>query len=127
MRSVSIRGRTSRSIRHSPGKLLELVAREEDGREPPYGPALDLGTGSGVWGVQLAKRGWRVTGVDIVEKALRRARERVDEAGVEMRLVHGDVTALQRIGASARASAWCSTPAPSTASATPSARRWAAR
>ena len=77
------------------GKLLELVAKEEDGREPPYGPALDLGTGSAVWGVQLAQRGWRVTGVDIVEKALRRARERVDEAGVEVRLIQGDVTALR--------------------------------
>jgi hypothetical protein len=31
-----------------------------------------------------------------VEKALRRARERVDGAGVEMRLVHGDVTALRQ-------------------------------
>jgi cyclopropane fatty-acyl-phospholipid synthase-like methyltransferase len=77
------------------GKLLELVAREEDGREPPYGPALDLGCGSAVWGVRLAKRGWHVTGVDMVEKALERARERVDEGGVEMRLVRGDVTALR--------------------------------
>ena len=77
-------------------KLLELVAREENGHEPPYGPALDIGTGSGVWGVQLARRGWEVTGVDIVEKALRRARERADAAGVEMRLVHGDVTDLRR-------------------------------
>ena len=77
-------------------KLLQLVAREEAEGEPPYGPALDLGTGSAVWGVQLAQRGWRVTGVDIVEKALRRARERIDEAGVEMRLVRGDVTALRR-------------------------------
>jgi cyclopropane fatty-acyl-phospholipid synthase-like methyltransferase len=77
-------------------KLLELVAGEEVGSEPPFGPALDLGTGSAVWGVRLAKRGWEVTGVDIVEKALRRARERVDEAGVEMRLVRGDVTALRR-------------------------------
>jgi cyclopropane fatty-acyl-phospholipid synthase-like methyltransferase len=76
------------------GKLLELIAREEDGQGPPYGPALDLGTGSGVWGVQLAQRGWQVTGVDIVEKALRRARERADGAGVEMRLVQGDVTDL---------------------------------
>jgi SAM-dependent methyltransferase len=76
-------------------KLLELVASEEDGYGPPYGSALDLGTGSGVWGILLAKRGWEVTGIDIVEKALRRARERVDEAGVEMRLVHGDVTALR--------------------------------
>jgi cyclopropane fatty-acyl-phospholipid synthase-like methyltransferase len=75
---------------------LELVAREEVGREPPYGLALDLGTGSAVWGVRLAKRGWRVTGIDMVEKALRRARERVDEAGVEMRLVRGDVTALRQ-------------------------------
>ena len=77
-------------------KLLELVAREENGHGPPYGPALDLGTGSGVWGVQLARRGWSVTGVDIVEKALCRARERVEEAGVEMRLVHADVTRLRR-------------------------------
>ena len=77
------------------GKLLELVAREEAGHEPPYGPALDLGTGSAVWGVQLAQRGWEVTGVDLVEKALARARERIAAAGVEMRLVRGDVTALR--------------------------------
>ena len=78
------------------GKLLELVAREEDGYGPPFGSALDLGTGSAVWGVELAKRGWEVTGIDIVEKSLRRARERMDEAGVEMSLVRGDVTALQK-------------------------------
>jgi Methyltransferase domain len=43
----------------------------------------------------LAERGWEVTGVDLVEKALRRARERVGEAGVDMRLLRGDVTALR--------------------------------
>jgi SAM-dependent methyltransferase len=75
-------------------KLLELVAREEEGHEPPYGPVLDVGTGSGVWGVELAKRGWDVTGVDIVPRALARARERVDDAGVEMRLLEADVTGL---------------------------------
>ncbi len=78
------------------GKLLELVGREENGQKPPYGQALDLGTGSGVWGVQLAQRGWRVTGVDVVEKALRRARERADEAGVEIDLAQADVTALRQ-------------------------------
>src|SRR4051794_3832628 len=77
-------------------KLMELVAREEEGREAPYGQALDMGTGSGTWGVRLAERGWEVTGLDIVDKALHRARERADEAGVEMRLVHGDVTALSK-------------------------------
>ena len=72
-----------------------LFEREEDGREPPYGPALDLGCGSGIWGVKLAQRGWQVTGVDLVEKALDRARERVREAGTEMRVVKGDVTDLR--------------------------------
>ena len=79
-------------------KLSELFEREESGREPPYGPALDLGCGSAVWGVPLAKRGWQVTGVDIVDKALERARERVKKAGVEARIRHADVTALREAG-----------------------------
>lgn len=77
--------------------LLELVAREEDGG-PPHGKALDIGTGSGVWGVRLAERGWEVTAVDIVELALRRARERAEEAGIRMDVVRGDVTALREAG-----------------------------
>jgi len=84
-------------VEHEPfaERLVELIARDEDEYGPPFGAALDLGTGSGVWGVELAKRGWEVTGVDYVEKALRRARERVEEEGVEMRLVRGDVTAME--------------------------------
>lgn len=78
-------------------KLMELIAREEDGG-PPHGPALDIGTGSGVWGVRLAERGWQVTGVDTIERALDRARGRVEEAGVDMRVVQADVTALREAG-----------------------------
>lgn len=74
--------------------LTSLLERQERGREPPYGRALDIGTGSAIWGIELAKRGWNVTGVDFVEKALDRARERVRAAGVEMKLVQGDVTRL---------------------------------
>jgi cyclopropane fatty-acyl-phospholipid synthase-like methyltransferase len=79
-------------------KLSELFDREEAGREPPYGPALDLGCGSGVWGVPLAKRGWQVTSVDIADKALERARERVREAGVDVQVMHADATALREAG-----------------------------
>jgi SAM-dependent methyltransferase len=75
--------------------LLAMVEDEERGRTPPYGTVLDLGCGSATWGVQLAARGWSVTGVDIVPRALRRARDRVRDAGVEMRLVRGDVTRLR--------------------------------
>ena len=76
-------------------KFSQLFDREEAGRAPPYGKALDLGCGSGIWGIELARRGWRVTGVDNVARALRRAEERIREAGVEIRLVNGDVTALR--------------------------------
>ena len=75
-------------------QLLSLVAREEHGLEPPYGRALDLGCGSAVWGVQLAQRGWQVTGLDNVAKAFERAAERIRDAGAEMTLVLGDVTRL---------------------------------
>ena len=79
-------------------RISALFEREEAGRVPPYGPALDLGCGSGIWAVRLAQRGWQVTGIDAVPKALRRARERASEAGVELRLVEGDVTKLRATG-----------------------------
>jgi cyclopropane fatty-acyl-phospholipid synthase-like methyltransferase len=79
-------------------KATELFEREERGQEPPYGPALDLGTGSGIWGIELAKRGWQVTGVDIVDKALARARRRAEQAGVAMQVIKADVTALTKAG-----------------------------
>lgn len=78
--------------------ISTLLDREERGREPPYGRALDLGCGSGVWGVRLARRGWTVTGIDIVLKALRRAADRARAAEVDMRIVHGDVTDLRGTG-----------------------------
>jgi SAM-dependent methyltransferase len=79
-------------------QIATLFEREEHGREPPYGPVLDLGCGSGIWATLLAKRGWQVTGVDNVPKALRRARARAAEQRVAVRLVEGDVTALEPSG-----------------------------
>ena len=73
--------------------MISSLARRR-GDEAPYGTALDLGCGSGIWAVELARRGWQVTGVDFVPKALRRARARAKEAGVELRLLEGDVTSL---------------------------------
>ena len=75
-------------------QIGDLFARQEEGRTAPYGTALDLGCGSGIWAVELARRGWQVTGVDFVPKALRRARARAKEAGVDLRLLQGDVTDL---------------------------------
>ncbi len=75
-------------------QAIALLNREESGRQPPYGRALDLGCGTGAWSVRLAQRGWEVTGIDIVPKAVDAARERARRAGVEGRFVEGSVTAL---------------------------------
>ena len=79
-------------------QIATLFAREEAGLEPPFGPALDLGCGSGIWSVRLAERGWRVTGVDVIPTAIRRARERAGAAGVAVQFVEGDVTQLRTAG-----------------------------
>jgi len=75
-----------------------LLDREAGDRAPPLGRALDLGCGTGFWSVRLARRGWEVTGVDIVPRAVRAARKRAREAGVEGSFVEGSVTALGAAG-----------------------------
>jgi SAM-dependent methyltransferase len=77
-------------FRHTIASLL-------DAQEPP-GSALDLGTGSGIWAVELARRGWDVTGVDTVPRALDRARERARHEGVPARFEEADVTDLGGLG-----------------------------
>jgi SAM-dependent methyltransferase len=67
-------------------------------RAPVPGRALDVGCGSGRDAVYLAKRGWQVTAVDSVEKALASARQRAAEEGVEVQWVTGDVARLGRLG-----------------------------
>jgi len=79
-------------------QAVTLLDREESSREPPYGRALDLGCGTGLWSVRLAQRGWDVTGIDIVPKAVRTARERARGTGLEVRFVEGSITALTAAG-----------------------------
>lgn len=52
------------------------------------GSALDLGCGEGGDAIWLTSQGWRVTGVDISETALERARADADAAG----LTSGEIT-----------------------------------
>jgi SAM-dependent methyltransferase len=62
------------------------------------GRALDVGCGSGRDAVHLAKHGWKVTGVDGVEEALAKARQRAAEEGVEVQWIAGDVSNLGTLG-----------------------------
>ncbi len=81
------------------GQIEALFVREESERQRPYGRALELGCGSGIWSVKLAERGWDVTGIDNVPKALGRARRRASEARVAPRFLQADVTTMSKSGA----------------------------
>jgi SAM-dependent methyltransferase len=74
-------------------QLGELLDREADGA-PSGARALDLGCGRGLHAIQLAERGWDVTGVDFVPRAIAAARRAADEAGRQVTFVVGDVTDL---------------------------------
>ncbi|WP_033289232.1 class I SAM-dependent methyltransferase [Amycolatopsis jejuensis] len=77
--------------------LDKLFARAEDEFGGP-GRALDLGCGSGMHLVALARRGWDATGVDAIGKAVRQARARAAAAGVPVTVVQGDVTTVDQVG-----------------------------
>lgn len=64
----------------------------------PPGRALDVGCGTGRHAVHLAKLGWQVTGVDMIEEALAKARDRAEREGVEAQWINGDVTDLGSLG-----------------------------
>ena len=78
-------------------QLRVLLDREEQERPSSLGRALDLGCGTGRWSLELARRGWDVTGIDLVPKAVAEASERAHADGVRnVRFVEGDVTELRK-------------------------------
>jgi SAM-dependent methyltransferase len=55
---------------------------------------LDIGCGTGRHSIELAKRGYQVTGVDLSEDQLNRAREKAAAAGVKISFLQKDATQL---------------------------------
>lgn len=74
--------------------LERLFAREEAERKAP-GRALDLGCGTGMHTLELAARGWTVTGVDSNARAVARANRRISERGLRASAMQADVTDLR--------------------------------
>jgi ubiquinone/menaquinone biosynthesis C-methylase UbiE len=64
----------------------------------PAGHAIDLGCGTGTNVITLAKTGWQVTGVDFAARAIRIAKRKIKNAGVDANLYVDDVTELKNIG-----------------------------
>ena len=78
----------------TPPELVDVV----EGQHPlePTG-AIDLGCGTGTNAVYLACHNWDVTAIDFTPRAVKKARRRVEAAGVKVRLLDGDVTRLDEL------------------------------
>ena len=63
------------------------------------GPVLDAGCGTGEHALFLAGRGLRLTGIDFVEEAIRRARAKAARRGLDAEFLVKDATALAGWGA----------------------------
>ncbi len=87
-----------RAATHPPAaaQIARLLNREQSERSTPYGKALDLGCGTGYWSIELAMRGWQVTGIDNVPGAIRQARRRAENAHIEVPFVRVDMTELKQ-------------------------------
>ncbi|MGA8112269.1 MAG: class I SAM-dependent methyltransferase [Actinocatenispora sp.] len=80
----------------TPPELVALI----EGRDPlAPGRALELGCGTGTNATYLARHGWQVVGVDLVDSAVAQARRKAEEAGLAIRLLHGDATRLDEVDA----------------------------
>ncbi|WP_381791390.1 class I SAM-dependent methyltransferase [Streptomyces niveus] len=76
----------------------ELVALTEGPDALAPARALELGCGTGTNAVYLARHGWQVTAVDLVDRAVRQAREKADGAGAGVTVLCGDATRLDEVG-----------------------------
>jgi len=61
---------------------------------PPGSRILDIGCGTGRHAIELARRGYRVTGVDISSGMLAEGQKAAIEAGVSIEWVHSDATSF---------------------------------
>ena len=73
--------------RDEPGRSLKEAIDER--RSP--GTALDLGCGSGVVSVYMAKRRYQVTGIDLMPRTIEMAKERAGRENARVEWVHADL------------------------------------
>ncbi|MDY9923903.1 class I SAM-dependent methyltransferase [Methanobacterium sp.] len=76
------------------GTMGEVDFIESEINHDKSSKILDVGCGTGRHAIELSKRGYHVTGVDLSENMLNRAREKASMAGVEIDFRLGDARSL---------------------------------
>jgi SAM-dependent methyltransferase len=84
-----LRRRTPWDTGITPPEVMEFI------EGAPPGKALDLGCGTGTNAIALARRGWRVTGVDFASRAIREARRKSAREGLEIEFLAADIADLR--------------------------------
>jgi cyclopropane fatty-acyl-phospholipid synthase-like methyltransferase len=75
--------------------LEEIDFIIEELKLPPGSRILDVGCGTGRHSVELARRGYLMTGVDISSGMLAEARKAAKKAGVQVEWIHADATKFE--------------------------------
>jgi len=86
-------GFTEWKLKETPVEIFETV------KDMRKGHSLDLGCGEGEHAVALANKGWQVTGVDFVRKAVENAKNAAEKSGVadKTEFLVGDVAQLEKL------------------------------
>jgi 2-polyprenyl-3-methyl-5-hydroxy-6-metoxy-1,4-benzoquinol methylase len=77
----------------------EITFRTVVAHTPPRGRILEVGAGTGLFGLWLAASGFKVTQIDIDERIIQLARENIRRYNVpteNIKIVHGDALELPR-------------------------------
>ncbi len=76
------------------GTITEVNFIENEVNSVRSKTILDVGCGTGRHAIELAKRGYTVTGIDLSESQLKRAREKAQAAGVTVQFIRQDARDL---------------------------------
>ena len=77
------------------GTVGEVNFIEEELQHDTSKTILDIGCGTGRHAIELARRGYTVTGIDLSESQLHRAREKADANGVKVNFLKMDLWHLE--------------------------------
>ncbi|MCO1600608.1 class I SAM-dependent DNA methyltransferase [Desulfosporosinus nitroreducens] len=78
------------------GRVIDQVERDLAGQlfQPSGSKMLEIGCGTGQYTTKLAEQGYHITAVDISEKMMAQAREKIANSGYQVKWLNADITQI---------------------------------